>query len=59
MHYEGINFNEEWVKAHSFKEFAEHEKHHGLSAEKMREIYDLCKGKKEAPARQVDAEPTP
>lgn len=41
MVFEKINFNEKHWKGKSFEAFAKHEKHHGLSDEKMREAYGL------------------
>lgn len=41
MHFEGIGFNKEWVASIPFDEFVKHESHHGLSREKMKEVYDL------------------
>lgn len=44
MNFEGrIIFNDKWVASQSFEAFAEHEKHHGLSKEQLKEIYDICK----------------
>lgn len=54
--FEGINFNVEWVKGKTFKQFCEHEKHHGLSKEKMKEFYDCCKKKDEKKTEQMDEE---
>lgn len=36
----------EWVKTKTFAEFCEHEKHHGLSAESMKTVWEYCTGKK-------------
>lgn len=54
INYDGILFNKEWVASKTFKEFSEHEKHHGLSVEKMKEVYALCTGKKAEPPKQAD-----
>ena len=43
MFYEGINFNTAWVAQASFKEFSKHEKHHGISEKRLREVHALCK----------------
>lgn len=43
MTYEDISFNEQWVSTQSLNSFCKHEKHHGLSRGKMKEIYQLCK----------------
>ena len=45
MKYEGINFYPAAAEGKTFKEFCEHEKHHGLSEKQMREVYALLKGK--------------
>lgn len=51
-------------KDKTFKQFAEHEKHHGLSKEQYREVYDLIqieagnKVEKEAPAPEAGSEDT-
>lgn len=55
IQYEGISFNADWVKTKSFEEFFDHEKHHGLSEEKMREIYDAIVGNTEGPAPEEQA----
>jgi|JI6StandDraft_1071083.scaffolds.fasta_scaffold1162481_1 hypothetical protein len=36
----GVSFNDDWVKTKSLKQFIEHEKHHGLSDEVMKEYYE-------------------
>lgn len=43
--YEGVAFNKEWVASKTFKQFCDHEKHHGLSEDQMREVYNICKAK--------------
>lgn len=49
--FEGIAFNADWVLTKTLDQFIEHEKHHGLSKEKMKEIYDAIKTPKvEKPA---------
>jgi hypothetical protein len=39
-----VAFNVEWVASKTLKAFCDHEKHHGLSKEQMKEIYDVCVG---------------
>jgi hypothetical protein len=46
MIYEGINFNEAWVRSVSEAEFVEHEAHHGLSQKQLKEAYRLLNPKK-------------
>lgn len=42
--YQGTyGFNKEWAASKSFKEFAEHEAHHNLSKEQLKEVHELCK----------------
>lgn len=49
--YKHVAFNAEWVKTKSFEEFYEHEKHHGLSKEEMKEAYEsITKGSKKKEA---------
>jgi hypothetical protein len=48
LKFEGVAFNKEWAASKTLEQFIAHEKHHGLSDEKMKEIHDLCK-LKEAP----------
>lgn len=58
--YNGVSFNADWVKTKSLKEFSEHEKHHGFTAEQYREIHEICTGKKgrrTKPEPEVPAEP--
>lgn len=43
--YEGIAFNKEWVASKTLKAFSEHEAHHGLSAEQLKEVHEMCGGK--------------
>lgn len=43
MFYNNIGFVSANIVAMSFKDFAEHEKHHGLSKEQLKEAYELCK----------------
>lgn len=54
-----IRFNRDWVASKTLKEFAEHEKHHGLSQAQYKEVHDLAKGKVSRPAKQAPAEPDP
>jgi hypothetical protein len=42
IQFEKISFNAKWVASKSFTEFKEHEKHHGLSEAKMKEVHNLC-----------------
>lgn len=44
MKFEEITFYPAAVDNKTFKEFCEHEKHHKLSKEKMKEVYELLKG---------------
>lgn len=44
-----IAFNKTANGAKSFADFAEHEKHHGLTTEQLREIHQLCGGKAKKP----------
>ncbi len=46
MNYNGIGFNENWVKSVSEKEFVEHEAHHGLTEKQLKEAYKLMNPKK-------------
>ena len=55
--FEGILFNKEWVASKTLKEVIEHEKHHGLSDEQMKELYGLCKGKQKKEEKQVEGPP--
>lgn len=44
MVFEGkINFNSEWVASQTLEEFQEHEKHHGLSKDQLKEVHNACK----------------
>lgn len=49
-----ISFNKEWVASKSLKDFTEHEKHHALSPEQYKEVWDACKDKPAAPAAPVE-----
>lgn len=53
--YQGIGFNQESAASKTFAEFSKHEKHHGLSDEQLKEIWDVAKGKKEMPAEGMEA----
>jgi predicted transcriptional regulator len=59
-----IKFIVEANKDKTFKQFAEHEKHHGLTKEQYREVYDLIqieagnKVEKEAPAPDAGPDDT-
>jgi hypothetical protein len=44
--FENIFWNKEWIASKTYDEFFNHEKHHGLSKEKMMELYETCTGKK-------------
>lgn len=46
-----LAFNKAWVASKTLKEFSDHEKHHGLSAEQYKEIHDICTGKKTDPVK--------
>lgn len=55
-----ISFNAEVNAKKTFKDFCEHEKHHGLTPEQLKEVHDACKaGKKPEPknAETKAAEP--
>lgn len=56
VRYGHVTFNAAWVASKSFKEFCDHEKHHGFPQEKMKEIYDACKAvvKPEEAVKPVD-----
>lgn len=41
MNFQGINFNDEWVKTKTEAEFVDHENHHGLSPDQLKECYAL------------------
>ena len=43
---DGVGFNIEWVRTKTFAEFCEHEKHHNLSPESMKTVWEYCTGKK-------------
>jgi hypothetical protein len=43
--FEGIGFNKELAAAKSLKDFIEHERHHGLSDDQLKEVHKLCGGK--------------
>lgn len=38
-----VNFNAKWVVSKTEKHFIEHEGHHGLTPEQLKEVYQLCK----------------
>ena len=55
-------FNAEWVASVTLAQFIEHEKHHGLTAEQMKEIHETAKKvmkpvkvKKEKPEAKEDS----
>ena len=54
MKFEGVSFNEAWVKTKSLEEFIAHEKHHFESdpnvVAKLTEAYNLITGKQIEPA---------
>ena len=55
--YNGVAFNAEWAASKPFKEFAEHEAHHGFTRDQLREVWKLCGGKgttKEATPQQQE-----
>jgi hypothetical protein len=58
--FEGVTFDAEWAVSKSQKEFIQHESHHGLTADQLKEAHMLCKvaSKKEPPAEQL-SEPLP
>lgn len=60
MVFEGIKFNDEWVKTKSEAEFIAHESHHGLSEKQLKEVYRLIvpkkKNKAESPAEEAPIE---
>ena len=45
--FEKVAFNADWMKTKTFEEFYQHEKHHGISKDKMREFYEAVTGNKE------------
>jgi hypothetical protein len=56
--YEGISFNATWAATKTEKEFIEHEAHHGLSKDQLKEAHKLCKeavkpGAEDKPAPEV------
>ena len=53
MIYEGINFYPASVEGKSEVEFMEHEKHTGLSAKQLKEVYSLLNPKKPKPLTVV------
>lgn len=53
MNYNGINFYNENLKDKTEKEFIEHESHHGLTKEQLKEAYALMKPK---PANKIKEE---
>ncbi len=55
--FEGVSFNSEWMKTKTFAEFFEHEKHHGISREKMKEFYDSIKNPKPAEVKAAEEKP--
>jgi hypothetical protein len=42
IYFEGVGFSKEWVAGKTFTEFCEHEKHHGLTKQQLKEVYNLC-----------------
>lgn len=48
MNYNGIKFNDAWVKTKTEAEFIAHESHHGLSEKQLKEAYGLMVPKKKA-----------
>lgn len=46
MIYDGINFYEGCADGKTEKEFIEHEKHHGLKEDQLKEVYKLITKKK-------------
>lgn len=42
--FEGISFYPASVKGKTLQQFSEHEKHHNLSKEKLKEVYELLTG---------------
>lgn len=46
MNFNGVNFNESWVKTKTEAEFIAHESHHGLSEKQLKEAYKLMNPKK-------------
>jgi hypothetical protein len=50
---EGVAFNTGWMKTKTLKEFIDHEKHHGIPPEKMKEFYEsVTKPAAEKPANE-------
>lgn len=56
MIFNRIDFNEDWVKTKTLPDFIAHEKHHGLSDEQMKEVFELIvpKVEIEKPIKNVD-----
>ena len=57
MTYEGISFNEKHWSGKSLASFIAHEKHHGLSEVKMKEVWEAMQPKKSANVN--NSKPTP
>jgi Spy/CpxP family protein refolding chaperone len=43
MVYQHIAFNSAWASGKTLQEFMEHEKHHNLTEEQMKQVHALCK----------------
>lgn len=41
--YEHVSFNAAWASSISVSKFIEHEAHHGLSVDQLKEAHALCK----------------
>lgn len=52
MVYNGIWFNDESAKKKSQAEFVEHEKHHDLTEDQLKEAWSLMNGKKKVVNKQ-------
>lgn len=57
MNYNGINFYSENLKDKTEKEFIEHEGHHGLTKEQLKEAYALMKPKPVNKIKEEKEEP--
>lgn len=56
------NFNQDYWKGKTFKQFAEHEKHHGYTEAEMQAIYHYLNPEKqetEKPLKKVKQSETP
>jgi hypothetical protein len=54
MVYEGVSFNEKFWKGKKEADFIKHESHHGLSEEKLKEVFALMN-----PVIKAEGKPKP